>query len=118
MSLTRVKEIFRSSDAGRVGLYQSILEDAGIGTFVRNSSTQQTPVAGVITAIFPLPEFWPALCVVDDADYPEALTLLRSVNEPAAERPDWPCPGCGETVPGNFDTCWSCQRPRGEEQPG
>ena len=37
-----MKEVFRSSDAGRVGLYQSILEDAGIGTFVRNSSTQRT----------------------------------------------------------------------------
>ena len=82
-----MKEVFRSSDAGRVGLYQSILADAGIGTFVRNSSTQQTPVAGLITAIFPLPEFWPALCVVDDADYPEAMTLLRSVNEPASAEP-------------------------------
>ena len=98
-----MKEVFRSSDAGRVGLYQSILADAGIGTFVRNSSTQQTPVAGLITAIFPLPEFWPALCVVDDADYPEAMTLLRSVNESAsAARADWPCAGCDETVPGNF----------------
>ena len=21
---------------------------------------------------------------------------------------DWPCLGCGETVPGNFDVCWNC----------
>lgn len=112
-----MKEVFRSSDAGRVGLYQSILADAGIGTFVRNSSTQQTLVHSAMVAFFPLPEFWPALCVVDDADYPEAMTLLRSVNEPAsAARADWQCAGCGETVPGNFDTCWNCQRPREEER--
>ena len=98
-----MKEVFRSSDAGRVGLYQSILADAGIGPFVRHSSTQQTPVAGLITAIFPRPEFWPALCVVNDADYPEAMTPLRSVNEPAAAaRADWQCAGCGETVARQF----------------
>ena len=113
-----MKEVFRSSDAGRVGLYQSILADAGIGTFVRNGSTQQSVVADPITAILPLPDFWPTLCVVDDADYAEAMTILRSVNEPAAtERADWQCAGCGETVPGNFDTCWSCQRAQDEKQP-
>ena len=114
-----MKEVFRSSDAGRVGLYQSILEDAGLGTFVRNDSAQQTLVHSAMPAIFPLPEFWPALCVVDDADYPEAMTLLRRVNEPAsAEMGDWKCAGCGETVPGNFDTCWSCQQPRNEAPTG
>jgi rubrerythrin len=25
---------------------------------------------------------------------------------------EWTCPGCGESVPGNFDVCWSCQAAR------
>lgn len=24
--------------------------------------------------------------------------------------PAWPCPGCGEENPGNFDVCWHCGR--------
>jgi len=23
-------------------------------------------------------------------------------------KPGWKCPGCGESVPGSFDVCWSC----------
>jgi hypothetical protein len=23
-------------------------------------------------------------------------------------KPAWKCPGCGESVPGNFDVCWKC----------
>ena len=42
-----MKEVFRSSDAGRVGLYQSILADAGIGPFVRHSSIGQTRACGL-----------------------------------------------------------------------
>ena len=29
-----------------------------------------------------------------------------------ATGPDWRCPSCGETVPGNFDVCWNCQTSR------
>jgi hypothetical protein len=29
-------------------------------------------------------------------------------SEQELSRPDWKCPKCGETVPGNFDLCWKC----------
>jgi hypothetical protein len=25
---------------------------------------------------------------------------------------EWHCGGCGELVPGNFELCWNCERPR------
>lgn len=28
---------------------------------------------------------------------------------------DWRCPHCGEDVPGHFDFCWSCEKPRNAE---
>ena len=104
-----MKELYRSSDTALLGYYQSILEDAGIPYFVRNESTQQAVVGGLIAAILPLPDFWPALCVVNDEDYPEALRLLRAArNTPPCTEAEWKCPNCGEMVPGNFAACWNC----------
>ena len=111
-----MREVFRSSSAGRVGLYQSMLEDAGIRTFVRNASTQQSLVAGLVTAILPLPDFWPTLCVMNDGDYAEAMAILSTVRNPdASEMGDWKCMHCAETVPGNFTACWNCENPRDDK---
>jgi Putative prokaryotic signal transducing protein len=110
-----MKEVFRSSDAGRVALYQSFIEDAGICSFVRNACTQQS-LGGLAMCFFPLPDFWPTLCVMNDEDYPEAMSILRSVRDTApAVQADWECPRCGESVPGNFTGCWNCENPQGAE---
>jgi hypothetical protein len=104
-----MKELFRSSDTALIGFYESILDDAEIPHFVRNGTTQQTIVGGLMTAILPLPEFWPALCVVNDHDHPEAMRLLREVREAGpTSKDDWICVPCGETAPGNFTACWNC----------
>jgi len=31
--------------------------------------------------------------------------------------PAWRCPGCGETVDGNFDVCWNCQTDKSGKPP-
>ena len=104
-----MKEVFRHSDAALVGVYQSVLESAGIQTFVRNADTQQALVGGLLTAIFPLPDFWPTLCVMNDDDYPMAMDLLRDDQDVGAPAHlDWTCPKCGEMVPGHFAECWNC----------
>ena len=104
-----MKEVFRNADSVLVGFYQSILEEAGIQTFVGNTSSQQALVAGIMTAFFPLPLFFPVLYVLNDADYVEAMTILRDLkNAPAAVEAEWTCQNCGQPVPGNFTTCWKC----------
>jgi len=114
-----VKEVYRSSDTAMIGLFQSILDSAGIPYFVRNSTTQQSIVGGLATALFPLPEFWPALCVLNDEDYPHAMELLRAARDAApVEQADWKCTKCGETVPGNFTSCWNCEEQRPATPPG
>ncbi len=113
-----MKEVFRHADSALVGLYQSMLEDAGIGTFVHNSGTQQAIVGSVLTALCPLPQFFPTLSVLRDEDYSEAMTILRSLRE-AGPVPlaDWLCPRCGESVPGHFTVCWNCGNPGGADPP-
>ena len=105
-----MKEVFRHSDAGLVSVYQSFLESAGVLTFVRNAETQQALVPGLLTAIFPLPEFWPTLCVMKDEDYPAAMELLKNSGaSETAVQAVWACRKCGEEVPGHFAECWNCR---------
>jgi len=104
-----MREVFSSPDGTLIGLFQSILDEAGIPYFVRNDTANQTGAVGLLTPILPLPDFWPALCVVHDEDYPAAMELLRAARDaPPSNREDWKCPACGETVPANFASCWNC----------
>ncbi len=52
---------------------------------------------------------------VPRASYFEVIDLLRRQalgeeppGEVHTEQPDWTCKGCGESNPGNFETCWNC----------
>jgi hypothetical protein len=108
-----MKEIFRNADSAWVGLYQSILEDADIPTFVYNLSSLQLPAAGLAVAFFPLPLFFPTLCVLNDDDYQEAMRILQGVRSgvvPPANH--WNCAVCSEEIPDNFARCWNCESAR------
>jgi hypothetical protein len=94
-------------------MYKSLLEDAGIACFIRNLHTQQS-LFGLAMAVLPLPDFIPALCVVNDEDYAEAMAILES---PCDSGADWKCSACGEAVPAELTACWSCQSPRNEPAP-
>ena len=103
-----MKELFREKDFTRVGYFQSILEAEGIPTLIRNEHLTASGLADI-----PIPEFYPALCVMNDADYGAAVRLIRSHLDAdrQAEGIDVTCAKCGETNPGNFDICWNCNEP-------
>lgn len=87
-----------------VGHYQSILQQAGIPSFIRNEhAAALSELQG--------PAFYPVLCV-DEENYEVAMELLQPYYQQArqeVEAVDWTCPQCGETVPGTFEICWNCQ---------
>jgi hypothetical protein len=99
-----MREIFGSRDGSMVGHYQSILQQAGIPSFIRNEhAAALSELQG--------PAFYPVLCV-DDENYEIAMELLQPYYQQAkqaVEQADWVCPQCGETVPGTFEICWNCQ---------
>jgi len=104
-----MKEVFTDADFTRVGYYQSILENAGIQTFMRNMYSHHS-----LTEM-PAGVFFPSLCVVRDDDYPEAMRILQDVHFPTTPTgTDWRCQRCGEEVPAGFETCWNCEEPRQE----
>jgi Putative prokaryotic signal transducing protein len=98
-------ELFRERDYTKVGYFESVLEAEGIPTFVRNKHLTMSGLTEI-----PIPEFFPALCVMNDQDYEPAMEIIRkhlTENSVGVER-EVTCDGCGETNPGNFDVCWSC----------
>lgn len=99
-----MRELFRERDYTRVGYFQTVLEAEGIPTFVRNKDTTT-----FMTEI-PIPEFYPALCIMNDEDYEDAVQILRDciVKDSESSQEEVACPKCQETNPGNFEVCWSC----------
>jgi Putative prokaryotic signal transducing protein len=98
-------------------MFAAILENEGIPCFTQNSATEQSLAAGLSSSLFPIPEFWPALCVLNDDDYPQAMKVLTELRKSdPAPGIDWKCASCGEMVPGNFTSCWNCQAARESER--
>jgi hypothetical protein len=103
-----MKELFREQDITRVSYYKAVLEDYDIPTMIRNEY-----LAGSGLTEIPIPEFFPALCVLNDEDYVRAVQIIRehlTANQMNAEM-EITCVSCGETNPGNFEICWSCGNP-------
>jgi hypothetical protein len=97
-----MREVFVNQDSAQVGFYKSVLEEAGIPNFVRNE------LANNITDM-PSPLFFPALCVLHDEDYDEAMRILGEIYyELPFQSVDWRCSKCNEEIPGTFDSCWQC----------
>jgi predicted aldo/keto reductase-like oxidoreductase len=109
-----MKDVFRNRDSVLVSLYQSILNDAGIPTFIHNANTRQPVVTGFHDVIRPLPQFLTTLSVINDEDYDEAMTILREIKEAPQSDAEWTCEQCKETVPGNFSNCWNCGQAKSE----
>ncbi len=96
-----MKEVLKLQDMVRLTPFRNLLEAEGIPTFIRNEH---------LGSVEPIPIFAPALCVVEDGDYPRAKEILdRNFRETAAASTiEQGCPACGEMNPGNFDLCWNC----------
>ena len=97
-----MKKIYENLDFTRVGYFESILNEAGIETLVKN-----TGASGLMGEV-PIGQAYPELWIVNDAAYDEALKILepyyRAIKESAKE---WKCE-CGETIDGSFGECWNC----------
>jgi hypothetical protein len=93
-------EIFRNRNSVTIGHLQSLLESAGIRTYLRDEHGGNTA----------FPEVTPALCILDDADLERGVELVRAYLESsgAGSNEELTCPQCGESSPGAFAVCWNC----------
>lgn len=101
-----MKELFREPDFTLIGHYRSLLESHGVKTHVRNETIAMMGVTEI-----PIPDTFPALCVVHDEEFERARQIIRehrTKNEALVEF-ELKCSRCGELSPGNFDSCWACE---------
>jgi hypothetical protein len=53
----------------------------------------------------PINECWPEVWIDNEMDFNLAQSLIKKMY--VNKNNDWKCQ-CGETIEGQFDTCWSC----------
>lgn len=100
-----MKELFREQDITRVSYYKAVLENNEIPTMIKNEHLTGSGLTEI-----PIPEFFPALFVLNDEDHMQATAIIREhliANQKNADI-EITCVSCGETNPGNFEICWSC----------
>ncbi len=68
-----MREVFVNQDHTRVGFYKSVLDEAGIPNFIRNQYSNNS-----LTEM-PSALFFPALWVVQDEDYDQAMQILGEI---------------------------------------
>ena len=78
-----MKEVFTDQDHTRGGFYKSVLEEAGIQSYIRNEY-------GNNIREMPSGLFFPTLCVINDEDYETAMSLLGEIYyAQPSQLPNW-----------------------------
>jgi hypothetical protein len=82
-------------------MFKSLLEQAGIPCLIRHEHL--SVAAGEVP--FVPPELW----FLNDEDYARAKEIVDAWQNAKVETHDpWTCPGCDETIEGQFTSCWRC----------
>ncbi len=97
-----MKRVHTSQDALLLNHLRNLLETDGIHCLVKNEFLMGG--AGDIPVLDTWPELW-----VEDSDYARAVAIIdTALKQPLPAFSTWSCPGCGERIEGQFDTCWRC----------
>jgi Putative prokaryotic signal transducing protein len=99
-----MKRVFSGINLADTTHLQNLLEQSGIGTFIKN--TYLGAAAGDLPVFDVSPEIW----VFRDADAAHAEAVIRDALRPqlAATTQPWRCPTCDETNEHQFAACWRC----------
>ena len=107
-----MKYLFASntmSESGEVYALKSFLEKAEISCLIRNE------YLSIATGELPPQECLLQLWVLNDEDYPGACELVKAWRSSSDETLNqWLCQDCGETIEGQFSSCWKCGKEREE----
>lgn len=103
-----MKKVYSSDNLVMAGHVKSLLEADKINCFLKNQY-----LAGG-KGDLPLNECWPEVWVANDEEHDKAMKIVASVIADEQQiKPSWLCE-CGETIEGQFFTCWRC----GTDRPG
>jgi putative signal transducing protein len=98
-----VKYVYGSSSIVEIGHLKNLLEQAGIGSFVKNAAL--TGALGELPFFACEPELW----VFRDDEAARAAAVIHDALTPAPVHGlAWRCTQCGETNEAQFAACWNC----------
>lgn len=102
-----MKLVFRASSMGAdQETLKSLLEQANIPCLIRNENLS------VVLGELPFAECSPEIWIQNDEDYPKAKEIVDAWRNAEIEyQGPWVC-RCGETIEGQFSSCWSCGKER------
>jgi hypothetical protein len=100
-------------DGANIEMLKGLLEEVEIRCMIRNEYLSSA--MGEIPFLQTSPELW----ILNDADYLRARAMLETWQTTRIETSDgWACDDCGETIEGQFTSCWQCGNERKAAKPG
>jgi len=105
-----MKRVWSGSSLHDTAHLQNLLEQAGIGCYIRNREL------GSALGELPFLDCSPELWVLRDEQASRAAAVIREAMGPDGRQPDrpWRCRHCGEENDRQFAACWSCGQGDGE----
>ena len=95
-------KVFESFEFSEVGRVRSLLDAAGIPTFLRNEFSSS------VMGEMPFVEVFPQLYVLRDDDVVRARAILQQDALETRDEEPWACPVCKTGIEPQFTQCWYC----------
>jgi rubrerythrin len=102
-----MKLLYSSPNALLVAHLRNVLESAGVACHVKNEFLYSA--AGELPPTETWPELW-----VEAADLDRAQDIIDDAVADKSRLPQWRCRECGESIEGQFSSCWRCGAERAE----
>ena len=83
------------------GYVKSLLDCSNIENIIKNQN-----LSGAIGELPPI-ECWPEVWILDEEDYGKTMQIINALTNEQSNLDSWVC-SCGETIDGQFKSCWSC----------
>lgn len=99
--------IYQAQDLPQAQLLIDLLDRHGIQAQLLNGHA--SGALGDIPFTHAYPEIW----LLREADLARSKQLLAEFELPLSNE-QWHCSYCNEASPVSFDTCWNCERDRGQ----
>lgn len=102
--------VYSHPDPAVAHLVRGALDNAGIAAHVQGEGL------GAAMGEIPPIAAWAEVWILDPARTEEAVAIVAESipRDDEAAAPEWTCPTCGETVEGQFASCWQCGSPAPE----
>ena len=97
-----MEKIYSSENPIMAGHVKSLLENSGIACLIKNQNLSSG--MGELPPI----ECWPEVWIINDADHEAATEIVNAMMTDDQPTDSWWTCVCGETIEGQFSTCWLC----------